>query len=71
MYKKERFEDAVKFYIKAITSLDNLIKFDANKYSKPVYEENKKNITNNRRTRLKKKESNKGGGPNEDTKGTT
>ena len=56
MYKRREIQDdVVKFYKKAIISLDNLIKFDVNKYSKPVYEENKKNKTNNWRTRFKKR----------------
>ena len=53
--KEEKYEDAVKFYKKAITSIDNLIKFDENKYNKPVYEENKKKVEKkNRRVGIQK-----------------
>ena len=42
--KEEKFEDAVKFYKKAKTCLESLIKFDENKYNHPVYENKKKEI---------------------------
>ena len=42
--KEDKNEEAVKFYKKAITSIENLIKYDENKYNKPVYEENKKKV---------------------------
>ena len=47
--KEEKYEEAVKFYKKAIISIDNLIKFDENKYNKPVYEENKKKVEKKQR----------------------
>ena len=40
--KEEKNEEAIKFYKKAIGSIESLIKYDENKYNKPVYEENKK-----------------------------
>ena len=40
--KEEKYEEALRFYGKAKVSLENLIKFDENKYNKPVYEEKKK-----------------------------
>lgn len=55
--KEEKYEDAVKFYKKAITSIDNLIKFDENKYNKPVYEENKKKSKKIEELESKKKKS--------------
>ena len=33
--KEEKFEEAVRFYKKAKTSLESLIKFDENKYNIP------------------------------------
>ena len=41
---EQKFEDAVKFYKKAKTSLESLIKFDENKYNHPVYENKKKEV---------------------------
>ena len=42
--KEEKYEEAVKFYKKAKTSLESLIKFDENKYNHPVYESKKKEV---------------------------
>ena len=42
--KEEKYEEAVRFYNKAKVSLENLIKFDENKYNKPVYEDKKKEV---------------------------
>lgn len=42
--KEEKFEDATKFFKKAKTSLENLLKFDENKYNHPVYEQKKQEI---------------------------
>ena len=44
--KEEKYEDAVKFYKKAITSIDNLIKFDeiniTSQYMKKTRKKSKK-----------------------------
>ena len=37
--KEQKWEDAAKFYGKAKKTLENLIKFDENKYNHPVYEQ--------------------------------
>ena len=41
---EEKNDDAIRFFIKAIKSLENLIKFDENKYNIPVYENKKKEV---------------------------
>ena len=62
--KEDKNEEAVKFYKKAITSIENLIKYDENKYNKPVYEENKKKVEKKKEEieSKKKKIANKEGG---------
>ena len=42
--KEEKNDEAVKFYKKAKTSLESLLKFDENKYNHPVYEQKKQEI---------------------------
>ena len=66
--KEEKNDDAVKFYKKAKTSLENLIKFDENKYNHPVYEQKKKEIEKKMEEleSKKKKVANKEGGGGED-----
>ena len=58
--KEEKNDDAVKFYKKAKTSLESLLKFDENKYNHPVYELKKtRNREKIRRVRIKKEKSSK------------
>ncbi len=66
--KEEKNEDAVKFFKKAKTSLENLIKFDENKYNHPVYEQKKAEIEKKieELESKKKKIANKEGGSGED-----
>ena len=65
---EQKFEDAVKFYKKAKTSLESLIKFDENKYNHPVYENKKKKSKKKQKNsnQKKKKVANKEGGGGED-----
>ena len=65
---EQKFEDAVKFYKKAKTSLESLIKFDENKYNHPVYENKKKEVEKKieELESKKKKVANKEGGGGED-----
>ena len=64
---EQKFEDAVKFYKKAKTSLESLIKFDENKYNHPVYENKKKEVEKKiEELESKKKVANKEGGGGED-----
>jgi vacuolar protein-sorting-associated protein 4 len=62
--KDEKPEEAVKFYKKAKISLDNLLKFDENKYNHPVYEQKKQEIEKKieELESKKKKVANKEGG---------
>ena len=67
--KEEKNDDAVKFYKKAKTSLESLLKFDENKYNHPVYEQKKQEIEKKLEEleSKKKKVANKeGGGSGED-----
>jgi vacuolar protein-sorting-associated protein 4 len=66
--KEEKNDDAVKFYKKAKTSLESLIKFDENKYNHPVYEQKKQEIEKKieELESKKKKIANKEGGGGED-----
>ena len=67
--KEEKNDDAVKFYKKAKTSLESLLKFDENKYNHPVYEQKKQEIEKklDELESKKKKVANKeGGGSGED-----
>ena len=41
---KEKNDDAIRFFKKAIISLENLIKFDENIYNRPVYVKKKEDI---------------------------
>ena len=65
---EQKFEDAVKFYKKAKTSLESLIKFDENKYNHPVYENKKKEVEKKieELESKKKKVANKEGGGEDD-----
>jgi vacuolar protein-sorting-associated protein 4 len=66
--KEEKFEEAVRFYKKAKTSLENLIKFDENKYNIPVYEGKKKEVEKKieeLESKKKKVAAKEGGGGNE------
>ena len=65
---EQKFEDAVKFYKKAKTSLESLIKFDENKYNHPVYENKKKEVEKKieeLESKKKKIAAKEGGGGNE------
>ena len=66
--KEDKNEEAIKFYKKAVISMENLIKFDENKYNKPVWEENKKKVEKKieELESKKKKVANKEGGGGED-----
>ena len=66
--KEEKPEEAVKFFKKAKTSLENLLKFDENKYNHPVYEQKKKEIEKKIEEieSKKKKIANKEGGGGDD-----
>ena len=66
--KDEKPEEAVKFYKKAKISLDNLLKFDENKYNHPVYEQKKQEIEKKieELESKKKKVANKEGGGGDD-----
>ena len=66
--KEEKNDDAVKFYKKAKTSLESLLKFDENKYNHPVYEQKKQEIEKKieELESKKKKIANKEGGEGED-----
>ena len=66
--KEEKFEEAVRFYKKAKTSLESLIKFDENKYNIPVYEGKKKDVEKKieeLESKKKKIAAKEGGGGNE------
>jgi vacuolar protein-sorting-associated protein 4 len=66
--KEEKYEEAVRFYNKAKVSLENLIKFDENKYNKPVYEDKKKEVEKKIEELQKKKKkvaAKEGGGSGE------
>ena len=62
--KEEKNDEAVKFYKKAKTSLESLLKFDENKYNHPVYEQKKQEIEKKieELESKKKKVANKEGG---------
>ena len=62
--KEEKPEDACKFFKKAKVSLENLLKFDENKYNHPVYEQKKAEIEKKieELESKKKKVANKEGG---------
>ena len=66
--KEEKPEEAVKFFKKAKTSLESLLKFDENKYNHPVYEQKKKEIEKKIEEieSKKKKIANKEGGGGDD-----
>ena len=66
--KEEKPEEAVKFFKKAKTSLESLLKFDENKYNHPVYEQKKKEIEKKieELESKKKKIANKEGGDGDD-----
>ncbi len=72
--KEEKNEDAVKFYKKAKTSLESLLKFDENKYNHPVYEQKKKEIEKkieeleSKKKKIANKEGGGGGEDDEDAK---
>ena len=66
--KEEKFEEAVRFYKKAKTSLESLIKFDENKYNIPVYEGKKKDVEKKieeLESKKKKVAAKEGGGGND------
>ena len=66
--KEEKYEEALRFYGKAKVSLENLIKFDENKYNKPVYEDKKKELEKKIEELQKKKKkvaAKEGGGSGE------
>ncbi len=66
--KEEKYEEALRFYGKAKVSLENLIKFDENKYNKPVYEDKKKEVEKKIEELQKKKKkvaAKEGGGSGE------
>ncbi len=42
--KEEKFEEVTKFFKKAKVLIEDLIKFDENKYNYPVYEQKKQEI---------------------------
>ena len=72
--KEEKNDDAVKFYKKAKTSLENLLKFDENKYNHPVYEQKKQEIEKkieeleSKKKKVANKEGGGGGDDDEDAK---
>ena len=66
--KEEKYEEALRFYGKAKVSLENLNKFDENKYNKPVYEDKKKELEKKIEELQKKKKkvaAKEGGGSGE------
>ena len=66
--KEEKFEEAVRFYKKAKSSLESLIKFDENKYNIPVYEGKKKDVEKKieeLESKKKKVAAKEGGGGND------
>ena len=70
--KEEKNEEAIKFYKKAIGSIESLIKYDENKYNKPVYEENKKKVEKTIeeiQSKKKKVAAKEGGGGEDDEEG--
>ena len=66
--KEDKKDEAVRFYKKAKTSLESLLKFDENKYNHPVYEQKKQEIEDKLKEleSKKKKVANKEGGDGED-----
>ena len=66
--KEKKAEEAIKFYKKAVNSLESLIKFDENKYNHPAYEQKKAEIEKKIEEieSKKKKIANKEGGGGED-----
>ena len=72
--KEEKNEEAVKFYKKAKTSLESLLKFDENKYNHPVYEQKKQEIEKkieeieSKKKKVANKEGGGGGDDDEDAK---
>jgi vacuolar protein-sorting-associated protein 4 len=72
--KEEKNDDAVKFYKKAKTSLESLLKFDENKYNHPVYEQKKQEIEKkieeleSKKKKVANKEGGGGGDDDEDAK---
>ena len=66
--KEKKAEEAIKFYKKAAKSLENLIKFDENKYNHPAYQQKKTEIEKKIEEieSKKKKIANKEGGGGED-----
>ena len=70
--KEDKNEEAIKFYKKAIGSIESLIKYDENKYNKPVYEENKKKVEKTIeeiQSKKKKVAAKEGGGGDKDPEG--
>ena len=66
--KEEKLEEAVRFYKKAKSSLESLIKFDENKYNIPVYEGKKKDVEKKieeLESKKKKVAAKEGGGGND------
>ena len=57
--KEQKSEEAVKFYKKAAKSLENLIKFDENKYNHLIYQQKKTEIEKKIEEIESKKENNK------------
>ena len=70
--KEEKNDEAVKFYKKAKTSLESLLKFDENKYNHPVYEQKKQEIEKkieeleSKKRKVANKEGGGGGGDDDE-----